>query len=117
MNTDFDNLAGQVFSTVIELMGDNAVWHRSKSKTVEGKVLFKNPTEPLKMGETEQYEYRPTQATAEYYNGDFEGLKKKVDNKIPQYMSVRGNRYLVTEVTTKFDGKTYVAHLEPSSIK
>ena len=111
--TDFDKLAGQVFSTVSTLMGENAVWHKSKSKQVEGQVLFKNPTEPIQIGKTEQYEFRPTQATAEYYKGEFEGLKKQVDAKIPQFMSVKGKKYLVTEVTSKFDGKTYVAHLEP----
>ena len=110
---DFDNLAGQVFSTVTNLMGESAVWQKSKSKQVEGKVLFKNPTEPLQIGDSEKHEYRPTQATAEYYKGDFEGLKKKVDAKIPQYISVKGKKYLVVEVTSKFDGKTYVAHLEP----
>ncbi|MDR0542465.1 MAG: hypothetical protein LBH19_09700 [Dysgonamonadaceae bacterium] len=110
---DFDNFAGQVFSTVTDLMGDNAVWHKSKFGTVEGKVLFKNPTEPVKIGETEQYEYRPNTVTVEYYEGHFPGLKKKVAAKIPQFISVKGKKYMVLEVTTKYDGKTHVAHLEP----
>jgi hypothetical protein len=111
--TNFDHLAGQVCSTVIDLMGNNAVWQRSKSQSVLGKILFKNPTEPIRIGDSEQYEYRPTQATAEYYKGDFRGLKEEVDAKNPQYLLVRGEKYLVTEVTSKFDGDTYVAHLEP----
>jgi len=115
--TDFDNFAGQVFSTVTELMGENAVWQKSKLNQVEGKVLFKNPTEPVQIGDLEKHEWRPTQATAEYYEDNFLGLKRKVDAKIPQYMSVRGKKYLITDITSKFDGKTYVAHLEPCKEK
>jgi hypothetical protein len=113
---DFDLIAGQVFSTVIDLMGDSAVWQRSKFPEVSGNVLFKNPTEPVRIGDSEQYEYRPTQATAEYYKEDFRGLKEQVDAKTPQYLLVRGKKYLVTEVSTKFDGKTHVAHLEPCEV-
>jgi hypothetical protein len=95
-------------------MGENAVWHRSNKGIVEGKVLFKNPTEPLKIGETEQYEYRPSTATIEYFEGAFSGLKKAVDRGgKPQYLTVQGKKYTVVEITTKFDGKTYVAHIEP----
>ena len=111
--TDFDNFAGQVFLTVTNLMGENAIWQKSKSKQVEGKILFKDPTEPIQIGDIEKYDYRPTQATVEYYKGSFDGLKRKVDAKIPQYMLVRGKKYLITEITSKFDGKTYVAHLKP----
>ena len=112
---DFDKqFAGQVFSTVTNLMGENAVWHKSKSQPVEGTVLFKNPTEPVQIGKTEQYEYRPTKATAEYYKGDFKGLKEKADDtKTTQFMSIKGKKYMVVKVETKFDGKIYVAHLEP----
>lgn len=111
--TSFDQHAEHLFSTILSQMGEIAVWHKSKRNMIKGKVLFKNPTEPVKIGESEQYEYRPTQATAEYYKEDFKGLKKKTDAKIPQYMSVRGKKYMVTEITSKFDGGTYVAHLNP----
>jgi hypothetical protein len=110
---DFDSLAGQIFSTVIDLMGDRAVWQKSELESESANVLFKHPTEPIQIGDSEQYEYRPTQATAEYHKGNFRGLKQKTDAKIPQYLLVKGKKYLVTEVTSKFDGNTYVAHLEP----
>jgi uncharacterized membrane protein len=111
---EFDLLAGQVFSTISDLMGENAVWYKSKSQQVKGKVLFKNPTESVQIGETEKYEHRPTEVTAEYYKGDFKGLMKTVsDKQKQQFITVKGRKYIVTEVTTKFDGKTHVAHLEP----
>ncbi|MDR2805839.1 MAG: hypothetical protein LBB85_09435 [Dysgonamonadaceae bacterium] len=109
---EFDQFAGQVFSTIMDLMGEDAVWHKSNLQKVKGKILFKNPTEPVQIGETEKYEYRPTEVTAEYYKGDFEGLMKAVSEKRPQFMIIKGRKYIVTEVTTKFDGKTYIAHLE-----
>ena len=111
----FDILAKQVFSAIanIDTMGENAIWHKSKSQLIEDRVLFNDPTEPVQIGKTEQFDYRPTQATAEYYGRSFDGLKKKVDAKVPQYMTVKGKKYKVTEVTSKFDGKTFVAHLEP----
>jgi hypothetical protein len=114
-HNDFDSLAGQAFSSITDLMGETAVWHKSKSQQIEGKVLFKNPTEPVQIGKTETHEYRPTEITAEYYKGDFAGLFEKVSNKQkkPQFMTVSSRKYLVVEVTTKFDGKTYIVHLEP----
>ncbi|GHT47877.1 hypothetical protein AGMMS49965_26070 [Bacteroidia bacterium] len=110
---EFDLLAGHVFSTVTDLMGENAVWHKSNKIQVEGKVLFKNPTEPLEIGDTERWNYRPTTATLEYYEGTFDGLKQVVDKKRTAFLTVRGQKYTVAEVTTKFDGKTFIAHIEP----
>jgi hypothetical protein len=114
---DFDLLAGHVFSSVTSLMGGEAVWHKSKSETVTGKVLFKNPTEPVNIGDTEKYEYRPNSATAEYYEGTFERLKERVDKfgRRPQILEIKGQRYAVVSVETKFDGKTFVAYLEKSA--
>jgi hypothetical protein len=111
--TEFDDIAEQTFSTVTALMGENAVWHSSDGREVTGKVLFKNPTEPLPIGDSEQYEYRPNNATVEYYAGTFDGLKDAVDAGNKEYISVKGDTYFIQEITTTFDGNTYVAHLEP----
>jgi hypothetical protein len=108
----FDDIAEQVFSAVTALMGENAVWHSSSGNDVTGKILFKNPTEPLPIGDSEQYEYRPNNVTVEYYAGTFDGLKEAVDAGKKEYITVEGTTYFVQDITTKFDGKTYVAHLE-----
>jgi hypothetical protein len=111
--TEFDDMATQVFSTVTALMGEPAVWHSSTGCEVTGKILFKNPTEPLPIGDSEQYEYRPNNVTIEYYAGTFDGLKEAVDEGKKEYITVGEITYFVQDITTKFDGKTYVAHLEP----
>jgi hypothetical protein len=111
--TEFDDMAAQTFSTVAALMGESAVWHSSDGHEVTGKILFKNPTEPLPIGDSEQYEYRPNNVTVEYYAGTFDELKDAVDEGKKEYITVREATYFVQDITTKFDGKTYVAHLEP----
>ena len=111
--TEFDDMAGQAFSAVTALMGEDAVWHSSSGNDVAGRVLFKNPTEPLPIGDTEHYEYRPDNVTVEYYEGTFDGLKEAVDAGNKEYITARETTWFVQDITTKFDGNTYVAHLEP----
>lgn len=109
---EFDGLAKQVFSNVTALMGESAVWHSSAGKEVTGNILYKNPTEPVQIGDAERYEYRPNTVTIEYYDGTFTGLKEAVDGQKSEYITVRGQKHFVESVTTKFDGKTHIAHLE-----
>ncbi|WP_300726246.1 hypothetical protein [uncultured Rikenella sp.] len=111
--SDFDELAEQTFSQISNLLGEDAVWPASKSKKIPGRVLFKNPTEPVQIGDTERYEYRPSTATAEYYTGTFDGLRQVVDSGGEACLIIRGVKYSVQSIETKFDGNTLVAHLEP----
>ncbi|MDL2289954.1 hypothetical protein LJB95_00935 [Paludibacteraceae bacterium OttesenSCG-928-F17] len=112
-HSNFDRLAKQVFNRINRTFGESAVWLSGKRKRVNGTILFKDPTEPVQIGDTQTYEYRPNTVTVEFYAGTFDGLKTAVDRGTPQYMIVREQKYLIQEVTTKFDGKTLVAHLEP----
>lgn len=109
----FDGLAKQVFTVVTDVMGVNAVWHSSSGAEISGTVLFKNPTEAMQIGDAERYEYRPNRATAEFYADTFPGLKKTVDSGNDEYLIIAGQTYFIAEITTKVDGKTMVAHLEP----
>ncbi len=115
MSNFFDGLAKQTFDRVNTIFGTDAVWLSGKSRRTKeaGKVLFKDPTEPVQIGSAEKYEYRPETATLEYYTGTFDGLKKAVDNGTDQYIRVNGQKYHVIQITTKYDGQTFVAHLEP----
>lgn len=108
----FDELAGQVFTSISNLMGVDAVWHSSTGQTVTGRVLFKNPTEPMQIGDSEGFEYRPNTTTAEYHADVFPGLKEAVDNQSAEFVNIETRCYLVIDVTTKFDGRTCIAHLE-----
>lgn len=110
MFTEFDDLAGQAFAHISNLMGESAVW--LSSNHILGSVLYKDPTEPTQIGSEESYEYQPSTTTIEYYSGVFDGLKQSVDAGDSEYVFVRGQKFLVTSISTKFDGKTNVAYLE-----
>lgn len=112
-NNRFDRMAKIASSTISNLMGEPAVWLSPNRGNIPGRALFKDPSEPTQIGDSEGYEYRPSTATAEYYEGNFVGLKQAVDAETTEYLEIRGKRYLITAVDTKFDGKTYVAHLTP----
>lgn len=109
----FDRMAKMASSTISNLMGEPAVWLSSNRGNIPGRALFKDPSEPTQIGDSEGYEYRPSTATAEYYEDNFVGLKQAVDAETTEYLEIRGKQYLITAVETKFDGKTYVAHLTP----
>lgn len=113
MDNRFDRMAKMASSTISNLMGEPAVWLSSNRGNIPGRALFKDPSEPTQIGDSEGYEYRPSTATAEYYEDNFVGMKQAVDAETTEYLEIRGKRYLVTAVETKFDGKTYVAHLTP----
>lgn len=113
MDNRFDRMAKMASSTISNLMGEPAVWLSSNRGNIPGRALFKDPSEPTQIGDSEGYEYRPSTATAEYYEDNFVGMKQAVDAETTEYLEIRGKRYLITAVETKFDGKTYVAHLTP----
>lgn len=113
MDNRFDRMAKIASSTISNLIGEPAVWLSSNRGNIPGRALFKDPSEPTQIGDSEGYEYRPSTATAEYYEGNFVGLKQAVDAETTEYLEIRGKQYLITAVETKFDGKTYVAHLTP----
>lgn len=113
MDNRFDRLAKLVVNSVTDLMGEPAIWLSSNRKKIPGRVIFNDPSQPVQIGDSEGYEYRPSTATAEYYIGTFPGLKQAVDAEKTEYMVIRGQKYLVTSIDTTVDGKTYMANLDP----
>ena len=108
----FDELKQVAFSRVLDVMGENAVWECSTGTEVIGRVLFKYPTQPMTIGETDVYEYPPNTPTAEWYQDTFVGLKEASDSHSIEYLLIREKRYFVTKIDTKTDGDTFVAALE-----
>lgn len=113
MDPKFDRIARMAVGSVTNLMGETAVWQSSQRGEVTGRVLFKDPTEPVQIGDLEGYEYRPGEATAEFYRDQLVGLKQAVDEERTEYLTIRGRTWLVVGVDRKFDGGMYVAHLTP----
>ena len=110
--TNFDDAAHLAFSYTLDFMGEDALWQSSLGEVVSGRILFRYPTQPYTIGEADTYEYKVNTPTAEFYKDTFLGLKEMVDEQNFEYMSIRGKRYFIKEIETKFDGDTYVAHLE-----
>lgn len=117
MGGEFDELAKQAFAAVTDVMGVKAVWRSSSGRDTPGKVLFKNPTEAVQIGDTERYEYRPNECTAEYYIDTFPGLKESVDAGGENYLIIAGETYFISEITTKADGRNGVIHISPHKME
>ena len=66
MNNPFDGLAQRTFSHVLDIMGEEAVWLSSKGDKITGRVLFRNPTDSMIMGEAGG-SYKVNTQTAEFY--------------------------------------------------
>ena len=109
----FDDLKDGVFSRVLDIMGESAVWQSSEGD-VEGRILFKYPTKEQPIGDTDTYPYQPVTPTAEFYKDTFVGLKDAVGVKSEEILVIRDATYLVISVDKKFDGDTYIANLELS---
>lgn len=110
----FDRLQAQAFDQVGRVMGYDAVWTReSDGQEVTGRVLFKEPTEKEKLSGGDSFEYTPRVFYAEYKQGDFPGLFDSARAGITELFEVNGGSYLVVDVQAKFDGRTFVAKLQP----
>ena len=107
----FDGIQKKVTTDIQRVFGDAAVWIPSNKIPVTGLVLFKNPNDPIVLGE-EKITYRPYNYSIEYYEGQFIGLKESVDSGVIEAVSVKGFNLNIREVMAKFDGKTYIAYGE-----
>jgi len=108
----FDELKKVAFSRVLDTMGEAAVWQSSADGDVSGRILFKYPTKPMNIGDTDNYEYTPNTPTAEWYKDTFVGLKELNDAGSAEYLLIRDGRYFVSGVETNSDGDVYVAKLQ-----
>jgi len=113
MPTFFDGLEQSTFDRILGVMGEDALWLSSNGgDDIEGRILFNYPTNPMTIGHSDNYEYKPVNPTAEYWKDTFIGLKESTDQQNYEFLQVRGRKYLVKSVETKYDGDTYVANLE-----
>jgi hypothetical protein len=110
--TFFDDMQNTVFETVKEVFGPEVSWTSiDQLASYTGKILFKNPTEEL---QTAGVFYDPQTWMMEYKEGDFPGLKERVDARgTPEIVVIDGANFVVKSIDTVFDGKTFRAHLQP----
>lgn len=108
----FEALQRGVFDTVKSVMGFTASWTPSAGgDAIEKLVLFQNPTEEMKLAGVE---YDPTAWRMEYRFEDFPGLEDAVNARASnEVVVIEGTEYYIAKVSKKFDGKTFIAELQP----
>lgn len=111
--SNFDGIQSAVFSAAKNIFGDIAVWIPSdNSATITELVLFKNPNDPISIGETDKMEYRPYDYSFEYFIGQFPNLKESVESDNNELVNIKGFDIYIRRVIAKFDGKTLTAYGE-----
>jgi hypothetical protein len=109
----FDDIQKTVFSTAQSVFGDTAVWKPSNSEIEQSEnVLYNSPDQPISIGSTDRYEYRPYNYFFEYTIGQFPTLKELVDGGVIENITVKGTKIAIREVRSKFDGQTFIAYGE-----
>jgi hypothetical protein len=113
MSNIFDSLQQKAFGIISAQMGYDATWIPSQEGAQQtARVLFKDPTE---MHELAGVEYNPLGFLMEYYADSFVGLFESVRSGNYEEVTVNGKRYLVRDVKTVADGRTYRAKLDEVS--
>jgi len=110
----FDALKGNVHRTITNFFGYDAVWVSGASgETYTARVGFKDPSEKEYLAGLEDFDTE--KPYMDYFVSSFPGLKTSVDAGNPEYVEVIGKGYyVVLKVTTKSDGDTYIATMQPS---
>jgi hypothetical protein len=116
----FDKLQEVSFDCVTNVMGYNASWSPSSGgATKTGKVLLKNPTEKYGYLGNQEYQlpqFDPLHWVMEYREGVFDGLKAASDARGElESVTINNQQFFVSAVYSKFDGKTYLATLQPNT--
>lgn len=111
----FDLLQNLVFNVPAALFGEPATWTPGAGgDQMSAQVFFKDPSELVGFARKGQHikmpEFEPGVPLIEYKAGDFPGLFESVSNKkVKEYVFVNAQRYYITKVVQKFDGKIYYA--------
>lgn len=102
----FDHLQTVAFRTAEAVFGDVGVWD---GETITG--LYREPT--VKEREYLGDSYSPNDWAFEYFVDRWVGLKTLVDAGQLVEISVKGVAYNVRYINQKYDGKTFVAFIQP----
>lgn len=110
----FDALKKRTHNTITRFFGYDAIWVASASGiTYTARVGFKDPSEKEYLAGLE--DFNSERPYMDYFVTDFPGLKLSVDSGKNEYIEVIGKGYfVVSKITTKSDGDTYIATMEPS---
>jgi hypothetical protein len=105
----FDNIQRQMFNTVSNVYGYDAIWNKSTGGTVTGRILLKEPTKEYDLNGVP---FTPFNSIMEYQTGVFEGLFEAARKKTTETVTIGGVEFYVRHVEAVYDGRTYRADLE-----
>jgi len=113
----FDSIQAATFDVVTTTFGYNATWTPANGGAEQpAKVLYKDATD--KHGLSDE-DFEIERYKAEYKQEDFAGLKALVDAADTiEHIQIELSEgvftdFIVREVKRKYDGKTFVAYLNP----
>ena len=100
------------FGVVTGAMGFAASWTPAGGGDEQtARVLFQNPTEEMKIAEVD---YDPGAWRMEYKIDDLPGLEDAANARASkEVVIIEETEYYVRKVHRKFDGKTFIAELQP----
>lgn len=114
ISTPFEAMQQSAFDVITGTMGFAATWAPDGGGDEESAtVLFQNPTEEMKIAGVD---YDPGAWRMEYYLGDLPGLETAANARASkEVIVIEGTEYYVRKVHRKFDGKTFIAELQPKT--
>jgi hypothetical protein len=113
MGNLFDGIRDSAFDVTLATFGYDASWipvATPEADPFTARVHYKDPNEKESLGGVE---YTPLSPFMEYRSPSFPGLYESARNNNGEIVTVNGAQYTVRSVERKFDGKTYMAILEP----
>ena len=111
----FDDIQNLAFDIVTASFGDSAIWLPSDNSPEQtALVLYKDATDKHELSNVD---YEIEQYLIEYKMGDFDGLKQSVGEGNNERIRITKDgitfEFLVRRCTSKYDGKTIIAYLNP----
>lgn len=110
MDNVFDTLKAQTFDTIATTMGYDAV-----CESVTARVLFNLPSEEETVSE---HDYDFDRPTLEFKEGDWPGVREKIEAKQDVLITVRGKTFYALKIIgdgkIAHDGETYKVILQES---
>jgi hypothetical protein len=112
----FDAIQKTVFNICSKTFGNTASWTPLNSNIAQfATVLYKDPTKKLNF---QEHDYNVERHVMEYKIGDFPGLKESADKNENNVVTIKTDdniilSFNVGSIDKEFDGKTFVAHLNP----
>lgn len=109
----FDHFQDNLLDVVFNTMSYPAQWSPLDGSPAQtATVLFKNPTDAVRIQENQDIE----SPSMEYKPYDLKGLFESVQKNNTEVITINGNKYYTMRGVKKYDGKTIIIYLSNAEI-